>query len=411
MFRLAWASIRARRWTVGLVWLALMASVLLLLTSDRLKTATQEGFNRSINGVDLIISTKTGQLESVLYSVFHVGQPIANIDADNVAELKQNSDIEWAIPIALGDSHGEFRVIATEGEYFDRLKDARNQAMRFAQGAVFEGPTEVVIGAQVASKLDYRVGQSIYLSHGSGTLTKAHDDLAFKIVGILAPTGTPNDQSLFVSLPAYSLLHVGWINGSRILSLDKFDLSVLPPLESVTAVFVGLKNPLKLFRVARAINEDDRNLMSAVIPGVALAQLWSIVDRISSVFDLLGGVIIAVSLLGILAVTLTALDARQREMSILRACGATPFQLSQLVIAEALLISISAAVVAFALANTGSWLLADWLAREFAITSEPRLWLPQEWLLMGAVVASTLLVSLIPAIRVFRLNLKYGLQS
>ncbi|MGB0966399.1 MAG: ABC transporter permease [Litorivicinus sp.] len=411
MLSLAWASLRARAFTVGLVWLALMMSVFLLLVSDRLSRAAQDGFNRSINGVDLIVSTKTGPLETLLYSVFHIGQPLSNLDAKHLEQLNQDPTIDWAIPIALGDSHGEFRVLATQAEYFERLRDARNQPMRFAAGQAFNGPTDVVLGAQVAHQLNYQLGQSIQLSHGSGGLGKAHDDLQFRIVGILAATGTPTDQSLFVSLEAHSLLHLGWSNGRRIVPLDRLEWDSLPPLDSVTAVFVGLKNPLTLFQTARRINNEPNAAMSAVIPGVALAQLWSIVDRIEAIFSLLGGFIVIMSLLGVLALSLTALDARTREMAILRACGASPLQLAGLVMAEALWIALSAAGFAFLLTHVGSLAMSEWLTREFAITPSHEWWVAREWLLMVTVVGLTLLCSVIPAIRVFRRSLQSGLNS
>lgn len=403
------ASMRMRWVPVALLTLSLVASVFLLLASDRIKTATQSAFNRSVNGVDLIVGTRTGQIETVLYSVFNLGQPIANLDAQRIEQLRADEQIDWVVPIALGDSYGPYRVVATTDEYFMRLRDVNNQALVFDQGQAFASARHVVLGAQVAAQMDNPMGRRLQLAHGSGGLAKAHDDIDFEVVGVLAPTGTPIDQTLMVSLEAYVLLHIGWRNGQRIISLDRFADSELPPIDSVTAAFVGLKNPLSLFQTARRINDSE--VMGAVVPGIALAQLWQIVDQIEAAFALLGQLIVGLSLLGILAVSLTALDARRQEFSILRACGASPWQLARLILTEAVAISLAAGLIALALVNLASWLLSRWLILEYSITPELSFVQPVEWLYILVVVASSALVALIPALMVYRRSLQQGLSD
>ena len=99
----------------------------------------------------------------------------------------------------------DFRVIGTTPGMFNDLTYG-GKKYEFAEGRNFE-PDEYyggVIGATVARETGLKVGDTFQPSHGAGPDAHQHDP--FKIVGILKPTGTPNDRGLFINMEGFYLI-------------------------------------------------------------------------------------------------------------------------------------------------------------------------------------------------------------
>ena len=415
MISLAFASMRARLFPIVLVILALTSSMALLLAVDRIKVATQNGFNQSLSGVDLVLGPRGSGIELMLYTVFHLGKPTNNITTETLKDIAQNPKIEWAVPVALGDSHRGYRVIATSSEYFERIKFAGDQSLQFTEGAAFQELRDVVIGSAVANALGYAVGTPMFVTHGSGSLGELHGDFAFQVTGVLAPTGTPSDRAIFVSLEGYELIHLGWSNGSQAISLKNIDVQKIPTKrlypQTITAAYLGLSSKLGLFQVARSINEYSEEAVSAIIPGVALAELWSIVGSVDSVFKLLNWLIIGISIIAMMTMTMTSLESRTREMTILRSLGATPLHLSSIILAETFLISGFSGLLAVGLVRLLTWVSVDVLSEWAGIRIE-LIWITtHELFILGLIVLAGLVASLIPAGRVYKRSLHRGFSS
>ena len=415
MIRLMIASMRSRLVPIVLVIVALSASMALLLAVDRIQQATKNGFNQSLSGVDLVLGPGGSGLELVLYTVFHLGKPTNNITTETVSDITDDPMVEWAVPIALGDNHRGYRVISTTDEYFDRVKFGGDQPLVFAQGAPFSDLNETVIGSEVAEALGYALDTSIFVTHGSQMIGKLHDDFSFKITGILESTGTPIDRAVFVSLEGYELVHLGWQNGSKTVSLQNLDINAIPKErlypKTVTAVYLGLTSKLSLFKFIRAVRDYPEEAISAVIPGVALAELWSIVGIVDSVFQLLNWLIIGISIVGMVTMIITGLDSRTRELTILRALGLSPPKLAGLVLLETIIISLtavlSAIVLVWFLTVAAADLLNQWAGVRIELT-----WLAiDELSTIMIIVLAGVCASLIPAGMVYRRSLHKGFSN
>ena len=214
---LAWQSLMNRKGSVLLTLLAVALSVALFLGVDKARTGAREGFGNTISGTELIVGAPTGSVNLLLYSVFRMGSATAEISWPTYQEIATRPDIDWAVPISLGDSHRGFRVMGTTPKYFDRYKFGRNQDLVIAQGEPFDDLFDAVIGADVARELGYSINSPMVLSHGLGQADfgSSHENRPFRVVGILAPTGTPVDQTVHVSLEAITAIHVGWETGAK----------------------------------------------------------------------------------------------------------------------------------------------------------------------------------------------------
>ena len=415
MLSLLLKSMRSRIIPTSLVTISLMASMVLLLSIERIQQGTEEGFNQSISGVDAIIGPRSSSLELVLYTVFHLGRPTNNITTKTINDVKQRSDISWLVPIALGDSHRGYRVIATEPNYFQHIRYGNNQPLTFSKGAPFAELSEATLGSDVAEKLNYSVGSDIQITHGSiESIGSKHDDFSFTVTGVLNKTGTPIDQAIFLDLKGYELLHLGWKSGKKVFSLEDIDLSSLPPdalnPKTVTAAFVGLKSKLTIFNFSKNIREYTEEAISAVIPGIALSELWSIVGLVDKGFQLLSWIIIAISLIAMVTLIIASLDNRKQEMTIYRANGASPKFLAAMVICESLVIGLVAIIGAIILVTAVTYFATSQLNLALGISPSFKWISLDEIKVFGIILLSGALSSLIPAAMVFRKNLHQALS-
>ena len=350
---LAWRSLWARRFTAVLTVLSIATATLLFLAVENLRQGARASFERTISGTDLIVGARSSPINLVLYSVFQIGDPTNNITWETAQHIAARPDVAWTVPISLGDSHRGYRVVGTTGDYFARYQYAGGQSLAFVDGTPFDDLFDVVVGAQVARELDYAVGRSITLSHGlGGTSFVEHKNTPFRITGVLSPTGTPVDRSVIVSLGAIEAIHVGWQDGmptpmGRALSADRLRGLEFQP-ESVTALLIGATSRVRVLRLQRDLNTYSQEPLQAVIPGVALGQLWNIVSVVERALAIVSGFVIVVGLIGVLTSILTTLNERRREMSILRSVGARGRTVFGLLVSEAALLAFLGAALGVA---------------------------------------------------------------
>ena len=157
MLMLAAKSLWSRRLTACLTLIAIAISVCLFLGVERVKGQAKESFARTIAGTDLIVGARTGPLNLLLYSIFHLGDATNNIGWDSYQALRQQAAVAWTIPLSLGDSHQGYRVIGTSGEFFQHYQYGDHLPLQFAAGTEFSKVFDVVIGAEVAQALHYQL--------------------------------------------------------------------------------------------------------------------------------------------------------------------------------------------------------------------------------------------------------------
>ena len=414
LWHLTWRSILNRRLTVSLTALSIALAVAMLLGVERLRHDAREGFSQTISGTDLIVGARSGAVQLLLYSVFHIGDATNNVSWRSIEAIAAHPQVEWLVPISLGDSHRGFRVVGTSAEFFERYRYGRGRELGFAEGRPFSDLFDTVVGAEVAARFGYRVGQSIIVSHGAGEVTFAdHDDRPFTIVGILERTGTPVDRSVFVSLEAIEAIHVDWVGGARIPGvqipteqLHRFDLRP----KAVTAALVGLNSRVSVFRVQRFVNTYPDEPLMAILPGATLQQLWSVIGVVERALLAVSAIVVLVGLAGLVAVVIASLGERRRELAILRAMGASPAHVFGLLALESALISLIGCGVGFAIVQSSALLVGPWLeARHGLLLSAG--WPSQgEWMLLGGVMSAAFVASLVPGFRAYRYSLADGMS-
>lgn len=412
ILRLAIASLFARALTVGMTILAIALSVVLFLGVEKVRTGAKESFADTISGTDLIVGARSGSVQLLLYSVFRIGNATNNVSWESYQDIATRPDVEWIVPISLGDSHRQFRVMGTTRAFFDHYKYRQGRSLETADGVIMDDLFDTVIGADVATTLGYSVGDPIVVAHGLASFSE-HKNQPFRISGILAKTGTPVDRTVIVSMEAIEAIHVDWRSGAQIpgqvTPVDVIRQMELTP-KAITAALVGVESPLQTFALQRAINEYRQEPLLAILPGVALQELWGIVGIAETALLAVSAMVVVTALIGMMATIFSSLNERRREMAIFRAMGARPTTILGLLVLEAMLMAALGALLGLALLYAGLSVAQPMIDSAFG------LWLPvtapslQELWVILAVVGAGAIVSMVPALRAYRMSLADGMM-
>lgn len=410
---LAAKSLWNRRLTSALVVLSIALSVALLLGVERLRTQARASFANTLSGTDLIVGARGSPLNLLLYSVFRIGDPTNNVSWRGYQTFAVHPQVTWTVPLSLGDSHRGFPVLGTTGAYFQHYRYGRDQPLRFAEGREFTDVFDAVLGATVADRLGYQLGQSVIIAHGAGEVSFAlHDDKPFQVVGILARTGTPVDQTVHISLDGMEAIHADWFGGAPVpglrLSAEQVRQRDLTP-KTITAFLVGLHSRTAIFRMQREINTFAGEPLLAILPGLTLQQLWDLMGLAENALLVVSGLVVLVGLTVMLAALLTGLNERRREMAILRAVGARPGHVFALVLGESLVLALVGAALGVSLLQGGLLAAAPLLEAQLGLAIAG--WPPSrhELLLLTSVLGCGLLAGLLPAWRAYRYSLADGM--
>lgn len=456
---LAFKSSWNRKSSVLLTLFTIAISVMLLLSIERVRQEAKSSFANTISGTDLIVGARTGDIQLLLSSVFRIGHANNAVQWQSYEYIKQQRGVAWTIPISLGDSHKGHAVLGTDSSYFTHFRYGKKQMLAFEHGRAFHNGREVVLGSDVAKKLNYHLGEQIVISHGMGnTSFHHHDDNPMTIVGILKPTGTPVDRTVHVPLIAIDEMHGSGHNASpRMIgkamnkpsneavhshdehkhedhdhhshddhehdehSHGEHGHKTHQPVESepgdligkpkqITAFLMGFDSPLYTLQVRRNINQYKSEPLLAIMPGVTLRELWGMLDIVEKILLLFSIVVVIISLLGMLTTLLATLNQRRRELAILRSVGARPWHIFSLLTSEAVIITLLGCLLGTALFFVAILLAQPVLQAQFGISLSLSMLSSYEVKLLGAIMLAGTVMGIFPALRAYYYSLSDGMS-
>jgi len=415
LWSLAVRSLRNRALTSFLTVTSIALSVALLVGVENVRVGMRESFSGTISGTDLIVGARGGTTQLLLYSVFGLGSPTQNVSFQTYEKWANHPAVAWTIPYSLGDSHRGFRVIGTTDAFFEHFRYRQGTSLELASGERLNGVFDVVVGSEVAAGLGYSVGDNIVLAHGIGSTSFIeHDNLPFTIVGILARTSTPVDRAVYTSLEGIEALHVDWRQGAppmpgmetpveEVLAMD------LTPTQ-VTSFLLGANSRVETLRLQREVNTDQEEALTAIIPGVTLAEMWRTVGYAEQGLVVVTVFVLLVGLLGMLVSLYTSLEARRREMAIFRAVGAGPGRILSLLVFESGLLATLGAILGVGLVYLLIVLAQAPVESRFGLFIPLRPLGGVEMIYLSGVVVAGFLIGLIPAWKAYRNTLADGLS-
>jgi putative ABC transport system permease protein len=416
LLNLALKSLWNRKLTGMLTVFSVALSLALLLSVERTQRSAQEGFTQSVSQVDLLVGARTGPLNLILYTVFNMGNASNNISWESYQDLKKHPTVEWTIPYSLGDGHRGFRVVATDETFYEHYRFRGDKKIEFEAGSPALGIWDVVIGSDVKQKLKYGLGDPVIVAHGvtRGEAIQKHDDKPFKVSGILKPTGTAIDQSLYISLFGMEAIHIDWQTGAAptkdsAIAQNKIMVENLK-VNQITAFFLRTKSRIETLQLQRDINNYVDEPLMAIIPGATLSDLWRGLSQIERVLKIISIMVMAVGLASMVSSLLASLNERRREMSILRAIGAGPSKITFLLVFESGLITLAGVLLGLTIELSGFFILESWLEEKFGFYAVGPAVTSTDFIYMAITVGVGVIVGLIPALRATQQALKDGLS-
>jgi putative ABC transport system permease protein len=439
---LALRSLGNRRLTSILTVVSIALSVSLLVGVETIRRGVRESFSGTIRGTDLIIAPRGSSQQILLSTIFGLGMPPGTLSWESYARYAAHPAVKWTIPIMLGDSYYGYRVLGTTDAFYEHYRFRNDGQVATAEGALPVTDRDVLLGSEVASVRGLAVGDEIALTHGlRGTGIMDHEEHPFRVIGILAPTFTPIDRTLFVTMEGIEAMHEGFEGGMPPMpgaAIGDPPLAIgevadthahedeAPSIDSATnhqspltshddhdhainAFLVGANNRFESLQLKREVDTDSLEALSAVLPAVALTELWRNIGFAEDGVRLISFAVLLVGLLGMLVSLYSTLQERRREMAILRSLGAGPRRIAALLVFESGLLALVGAIAGVALVYTLLFLGGGIAERHFGlfipITAPERL----EWIYLGGVVVAGVLVGLVPAWRAYRNTLQDGL--
>ena len=455
-----------------LIILTLAFSISLFFTVSRIQESVRSSFQNTISGVDSVVAARGGNLQILLNSVFLIGEPNSTIRWSTFKDITDNNKMNWAVPISLGDSHKGYRVIGTTNNYFKEIKYSSGKNIEFLSGNSFNDVFDVVLGNAVANKLKYNIGAEIIIKHGLSDLGEVHtfhsekenhsdhadhddhakheehddhsdhtdhndhakhethddhadhsdhadegheghnhENLGFKVTGILKPTGTPIDNAVYVSLAGIEAMHKGWIGNQKVIdvSIEQIMQSELKP-KTISAIFVSLKNRTQVFQFQRDLLNYKEEAISSVMPGITLSRLWALTGNVDKAFKIITFFIIIIALLGMIAMTIAGLNGRRREMAILRSVGASPTNIVSLLLVESIIISLISCAIGYILMIVIFSIGKDYLQNNYGIFINSFSIKNYDLQMIISIICAALIATIVPAIQIYKNTLRDGLN-
>jgi len=456
LWKIAWRSIQQRSLASLLTSISMALGVALVATVLVIHAVVEQSFQRSAQGYDLVVGGKGGRLDLVLHTVYYFGRPLENIPYSYYEEFlpggKFAPAIETAIPICAGDSYEGFPVIGTIPERFTKLKYLDGRSYEFAQGRNFQedAPFEAVIGAQVARQTSLAPGGKLQPSHGLADKAKdaGPKHRAFDVVGVLAATGTPVDNAVYVNMEGFYQLeghaHAAEEEPAPESQAGKATKPLAPgpsaakgegsksPADhdhdadhehdadhdhehgheggkQVTAILVCSK-PALVMSLARQVN--GQSIAQAVSPAEVVSQLFQgIVGNVQKLLLVLAVLVIVVAGIGMMVSIYNSMNDRRREIAIMRALGARRYTVMLIILFESILLSLGGGALGLVLGHGLVGLLSPAILDYTGVVVQPWQFQPVEVLLVPGLVALAAAVGYLPALVAYRTDVARSLTK
>jgi putative ABC transport system permease protein len=331
-------SIKGRKLNATFTVIALTLAVTLTYLVLMLSSSVEEGIKKQSGTYDLIVGAEGSPTQLVLNSVMYADKPVGNIPYSIYEKMLEDERILRAVPLALGDSYYGLPIIGTTLDFFKPYREGLPERYFLKEGTWFEHLGEVIIGSYVAKQANLTIGQTFHGNHGLGESDDHHEELTYKIVGILEPTGTADDKGIFTPIESVWEVHghgeeavehseeneedhAGEDSQSHAEEHTEEEHEESHSEEELEITALLLK-PEKINYIPNLQQElNDMHEVQAIFPVRTFRQLLETFDYGKKLAYLLTGVSIILAGLFILFAIISSIHQRKQETSILKSLG------------------------------------------------------------------------------------------
>jgi putative ABC transport system permease protein len=306
----------------------------LLITVWMVRAEAQRSFLQTTTAFDAVLGARGSKLQLVLNAIFHLEASPGNLSWQDYELIRRNPAVKVAIPIAVGDNLKGYRIVGTIPQLFSDVEYAPGKAYGVEPGGRLFDPEakEAVVGSFAAGRLGLRIGDTFHPFHGLAyDPTNQHPDL-FTVVGILKPSSTPLDRVVLIPIKG-------------VQTMTGHDPRAAT---DISAVLIKFRGGTAGFMLDMMINKQGNRLTLAYPVSGILADLFSKISWFDQVLALVAYLVALVAAASVLASIYNSMNARKRDIAILRALGARRRLVFGAVVAESACIGVMGAVAGFA---------------------------------------------------------------
>ena len=467
LLTIAWKNIRQRSLASSLTALSVALGVALMVAVLVINGVVTRMFSQSGAGYHLVVGPQGSATELVLSTVYRTQLPSNNLPWRVFTELKERPEVETAIPLTMGDftEVGQFPIVGTVPRYFaipygfgratgfwpqikDLLRIEKNltQPQQFQiRGKILTSDWDAVIGSEVARTNGWDLGTTFKMIHGGRDAADAHvHDEEFTVRGVLAPTGTANDRSVFVHLNGFFMIsghdkpvEEAIDREAQFFPEDKAELrlkyadviaeiaaeaehdhsdghhhahAVPDLLKEVSAVLVRTKTQPAAILMAAELAEGVQ--AQGVNPVMVMRRLMdNLVGNIRLALMFLTALIILVSGIGIFVSIYNSMSDRRREIAVMRALGASRRTVFSVILFESILLCVVGGLAGLILGHGLVFLAAPVVAARSGLLIDPYHFESIELLLFPILIVMASLVGFLPGLTAYRTDVAKALYD
>lgn len=392
-FRYLWSRPLAAGLNLLLLSLGLASITLVLLVSEQIDRA----FERDLAGIDLVVGAKGSPMQLILAGVFHMDVPPGNIPLAEVQVLQKDPRVAKLIPLSLGDSFRGFRLVGTSADYISHY------GATLAQGVLWRGAMQAVLGAEVALKTGMTAGDTFIGSHGLGGGGHAHGNNPYQVSGVLKPCQCVLDRLILTATESVWQVH------EKAHADDEEDRKAMAEEREITLALIQYRSPLAAVTLPRYVNTSTG--MQAAAPAVEVTRLLRMLGVGTDVLRGFGVVLLLTAGLSVFIALWNAVRERRADLAMLRMLGASPVKVAGLLLCEALWLALLASALGLLGGHLLTGLVGWMLQAEKSLPVTAWVWVPAEAWIPGAAVLVAGLAALLPAFSAYRVDAGQLLNS
>ena len=411
--KLAWRNIWFKPLNTLLSIILLSSSVAIITVLILLQKQFEEKFSNTIDGVDLVLGAQGSPMQLILSSVYHIDNPTGNISYDSAKVWMNHPFIEKAIPLAFGDNYRGFKIVGTNADYLEKYKAT------ISKGKLFNKNFEVVIGNDIAQKMNLKVGDKFFGSHGDAAEGEVHEEFAYTISGIISKTGNVLDNLILCTIPTVWQMHgthnpkhgeEGHIHDEHEHEHQEAEMTLNEPNMEITAVLLKFRNKMGIVMWPRIIAQNTK--MQAASPAIEINRLFSLFGIGLKALEYLAYAIMLISGISIFIALYNRLKERKYEFALMRINGASRLQLLSLIMIESLILCLVGFIFGTVFGRFALGFISNSAEDDFKMAFNPMeiVWQKESLLLLATLILG-IIAALIPAIKAYQLNISKTLAN
>ncbi|MDV6168299.1 FtsX-like permease family protein [Flavobacterium sp. DG1-102-2] len=431
--KIAWKNIWFKPLNTALSIILLTASVAIITLLFLLEEQFEKKFSDNIDGIDIVLGAQGSPLQLILSSVYQVDAPTGNIDYTEAKKWMKHPFVESAIPLAFGDNYRGFRIVGTTPEYLTKYGAA------LKDGKVFVNNFDVVLGSAIAQKMNMKVGDKFFGSHGDAAEGEVHDHQAYTVTGIATPTGKVVDNLILCNIQSVWAMHdheheegaeAEEHDHDHEAAADAHDHEdhdhnhaekahdheheenavISEEGKEITAVLVKFRSKMGIVTWPRIIAQNTK--MQAASPAIEINRLFALFGIGLDALRYLAIGIMIISGISIFIALYNTLKERKYEFALLRVNGASRLQLLSLVLIESLLLCVTGFIFGTIVGRVALLFISGSSEDEFKMSFNPFqfVWEKEGYLFLLTIFVG-ILAAVIPAVKAYSLNISKTLAN